>query len=177
MLNHYSKQRRVMALLILVMTYITFVCYVLSETTLIVNNSSIYRWLHMPLDITLIILPIWLVAWCYFAIRSISIKTLMNRFESKQYKKAYLIKGLSFVSILVIGLSITYQLNSFTTTGCFTVEDKYEDGLAHYIIANDIKLRCDKLTFEQVVEGVGYSLTYKGNTYTPNTGSIKNLDI
>ena len=176
-LNKYSKQRRTMASLILVISYITFVCYVLAESTLIINSSQIHRLLQLPFNISLIILPIWLVAWCYYAVRSISIQSIRTRAQNRIHLKAYLIKGLSFVSILIIGLSITYQLNSYTTTGCFTVEDKYEEGLVHYIVANDIKLRCDKLTFEQVTEGVGYSLTYKGNAYTPNTGSIKKLDI
>lgn len=174
-IEKYSKQRRQMAGAILVISYITFICYVLAQSPIVNEFSWLHRWLYLPFDILVIVLPIWLVAWTYFAWRSLCIKSIKTRVKARMYRKVYSMKMISFLSLLVIGASMAYQLNSYTTTGCFTVEDKYEEGRLHYIVANDTKIKCDQLTFDHVVLGSGYALTYKGNTYTPNNGSLETI--
>ena len=177
-LEKYLEQRRKMARYILVICYVTFICYVLAEFVILPNSVFEYKsWLYIPYEITLRVLPFWVIAWCYFAIRSISMQTIILRLQNNTFLKAYLTKMISFVSLFTIAIIMISHLNSYTTTGCFTVEDKFERRNVHYLVINNINVKCDQQTFDHVIEGIGYSLTYKWFIYTPNNGSLEKLDI
>lgn len=176
-LDQFPLQRRKMSIHILVICYITFFCYVLAESTLFIQYPTIQNIMYIPLDLASFLLPIWLLAWCYFASRSFSWSSIKYRLirESRGYK-TYSLKIISFMSLLIIMSLMAYQLNNYTTSGCFTIQDKYELGNGHYFVVNDTKIKCDKLTYESIIEGYGYAITYKSNVYIPQVGYLKTLD-
>lgn len=173
-----GTERRKLALLILVISYITFISYVISKYLLAHEYIKSSLFSELLFSASKIVIPIWLLAWCYLAFRSISIKKIKYRIQhDPNCCRAYTKKALSFISLLVLIASMSYQLNSYTTSGCFTINDKYQEGNKHFIIANDVRIECDKATFNNIITGIGYALTYEINGYNPEHGSLKKLDI
>lgn len=176
-MNNLAKSRRSIAKGIRIMVYITFISYVIADLSLFIDlpqfikiNISLF---YLPFRISKGLLPIWLIAWVYFAYKSIDMVKIKSELSDIKTLIVKYRKKLIHLSFLVtVCLLFLVMLSNIAVQGCFIIQDKHKDPTGYFIQIDNKQLRCNQSVYSNIIKGEAYAVTYVGNALLPKTGII-----
>jgi hypothetical protein len=170
--EEYIKRRKILTRSIGIMIYITFVCFNLGGIQSIADwNYNVHEMLYMPLNIAFFIVPILIIVWFYYAIKSYGYKKDSITNKVKLYAKNFIIT----MSLVLIVIYFVIQFHSVSTGGVFRVNAKVHEGNKYYIVLNKTKVKCTWNEYNLTELGKSYLIQYKWNTYWPNKGELDQI--
>jgi hypothetical protein len=169
----YLKKRKMLSKAISITVYISFICYLLGDIQSIANwNYNVHEMLYLPVSFSLFAIPIGVLTWLYFAIKSYG--TRGN--SGKPELKAYLKNSLILISLILIITYFIIQSQSVTTTGIFKISNKIYEKRNYYIVINDKKVKCTWNEYNLIDEGKSYLITFKWNTYSRSQNKVEYIE-
>ncbi len=168
--NTYTLKRKIVTKVILGTTYIAFIGYVLAKLQWIADwNYSIHELLYIPYSIAYYLVPVLLLLWIYYAIKS---KRELKESNYKPKIKNLLINSMLFSSLVIIGAYFYIQSMTVSTGGLFEVEQKIQERNNYYIELNQKKIQCTHSEFNLIEEGKVYLVTFDWNKQWPDEGKL-----
>jgi hypothetical protein len=163
----FTKRRKMIARIMLCLLYISFFTYLLSDIQAITNwNYAVHEMLYMPVTISMILVPILVGVWIYYAFKS----RYLN--ESKNY----LATSLVIASIILIGIFFNYESQKVTSSGLAEVEYKTHDEKGYLIQIGDKSLRCDEEMYDTVAVHSRYTVVYTWYKSNPYEGKLISIE-
>lgn len=171
----YVYRRKILSKVILITIYSAFVGYLLGNMQSIADwNYTIHEMLYIPLNIAYFILPIELVIWLYYAVKSIK-KSRDNRIKYNRVK-IYSRNSLLLISVIVILSYFNIQSTKISTMGLFEVENKFNKSSDYYIQISNKNIKCNKSEYNLVKEGDLYMVDFTWNEKWPQKGTLKSIE-
>lgn len=168
--NAYTQKRKIVTKVILGITYMAFLGYLLAKLQWIADwNYSIHELLYIPYSITFYSLPVLLVLWMYYAIKS---KRELKASNKKPRIKKILINSSLTASLFIIGAYFYIQSMTVSTGGLFKVERKVQERNNYYIELNQKKIKCTHSEFNLIEEGKVYLVTFDWNKKLLDEGKL-----
>lgn len=173
-MKNYTKLRKTYAKIIIVLIYITFICYFLGQFQSILDWSfTFHELLFIPYNISFFTLPILCLIWIFLAIRSIKESST----ELKDKRKIYFKNTLIIISILLIVMFFNYENHVVQTSGIFTIEEKKFDGEKYNVIFNGMTIKCTWNEYNLIKENQNYLILFNWNEYSPNKGKLEYIEL
>lgn len=165
----YVKRRKIISKSIMITMYIGFVFYVLGDFQSIADwNYGIHEMLYVPVTIAYYILPMQILLWLFYCIRSFGVKkdAVDNRGE------LFLKNIMIVISLVSIVIYIFIQGHTVNTGGFYEVNTKVQQENNYYIILDQKKVKCTRNEYNLIVEDKFYLINYEWNTYWPDQGKL-----
>lgn len=172
--DKFVAKRKILSKSIIILMYLSFISYILGDVQSIADwNFSFHEMLYLPINITYFILPILIIVWLYYAIKSFKYNKASSKMEmTKLYFKNFII----FISLVCIVVYFVIDFHEVSTGGIFTIEDKIYDGNYYYVLIDNKKVRCTWNEYNLIEEGKRYEIDFDWNTYWPDKGKLEYIN-
>lgn len=171
--EEYIRMRKILSKSIVITIYVTFIGYVLGDIQSIADwNYNVHEMLYAPINIAYFILPVQVLVWIYYAIKSCRAKRDRNTNKVRVYIK----NSITVISLVLIVVYFIIQAHGVSTGGVFKINNKTHGGNKYYFMLDKTKVRCTWNEYNLIEEGKSYLIQYEWNTYWPDKGELERID-
>jgi hypothetical protein len=167
------RKRKSTSKLIIVTSILSVVFYLLMDWQWLNNNNySLHELMALPYQLFLFLIPLLLLPWIYYSIRTLSeleLKGLLSKHTL-----------MNILTTLLVVLIIAFQITRFYgvyTSGVFQVESKWRDGEKYYIVLEDKNVRITRNEYNLINEDAMYLVAYEWNRLRPTIGRLETIEL
>lgn len=168
-----TRKRKSTSKLIIVTSILSVVFYFLMDWQWLNDtNYSLHELMALPYQLFLFFIPLLLLLWIYYSIRTLS------ELELKGLLSKHTLMNI-FTTLLVV-LIIAFQITRFYgvyTSGVFQVESKWRDGEKYYIVLEDKNVRITRNEYNLINEDAMYLVSYEWNRLRPTIGRLETIEL
>lgn len=170
------KRRKNISKYLIGSSILSLIFYFLLESQQLSDfDYSLHEIMALPYQLFLYMIPLLLLFWIYYSIRTFSEIDLKG-----MYSKQTLINLLASVVVILIVIFQVTRFYGVNTGGVFSVKSKWNDGEKYYIVLNDKNIQCTRNEYNLINEKDMYSISFEWNKLKPAFGyleSIEHIDI
>ena len=154
--------------------YTSFTGYMLGDIQGIANwNYNVHEMLYIPMAIAYVAMPIQVLVWLYYAIKSYGYKEPGNTINLRSYVR----NSFGVISLIFIITYFIIQSHRVSISGIFEIKNKMYDKRNYYIMIDDKKVKCTWNEYNLMEEGKSYLISFNWNNYYLSKAKLEYIEI